>query len=1072
MKRIALLSFGLLAVVATAFFVRRSGSGAPQPSVAPALAATEPLTRTVEAVEDSASHAARVVDDAPRIDARRRGDGPPLSGAVMTGAGLPIPGALVSWTKLPDLVVEEELVWSEVDWLTVGRHTLVTRADEEGQFAFDTLAEGPFGYGSALWITHPEYVPSVVRIGRDEISWPRWESCVLKPAEPIRVRVLDGAGQPVHLADVELFALVEHGVRGAEAARNPGRRVFRRLERSNIDGIATLPRLNGRVALRARGPNAVTAAWEGTPSGEIDLVLQPSFQASGRVVGDVRGKADFLGPARVVYGVVDAEGSFAPLGAASVRGDGAWGAVDVLADAGTTYCFRLQGSNLLVRERRLSSPGAGRSVSIDFEGEAGVRLYFMAMNEGQEALMGGEALVSWEEGGETRSSSGRARPDGVIPVFGCRPGMVTALVRAPGYGVGFFGPQSVPLPEERTQAVILTKAASLTGRCTYRGSPMQSFSIHVWRGDWPKEQQRYDFHGRLDGSFEIAEVPANNLSVVATAAGVGQSARARLTIQSDHTDHVELELSETVTGVGQIVDHASGAALPDAQVLAFVTAGEARVTASGSRARSDARGWFDIDGLCVGSVVVEASAPGHAPITRVVTGVRGEVLDLGTFSLPRSKTLEVRLVSDGPVDGRGYVVRGDGIKPTAFAENGIALVEGLGPGSTELQIGSLDGGTTYVVFLLQADEEWRLDIPVQTKRTLRVLVASPAEDLPREPWVMLRYSHAEGMRLAVQMRQYRLLASNGVLETSDVPDTEIHATLLGDGPEPLAQVSGAFSGRDELELELVIGEGMRRYRVVDPSGLGVENATLSVAPEGSPGMMATATTDSKGEVLLLVLPPGSVFAQINHGTLGNQIGIPVRPSSDAAERLDLVFHAPYSLEVVLSDQGAPAAGLTCYLADPWLNANSGVPILHTDTGGRVAWQRLGPGPYRFQAHHADWFPVFVEAFPEHNEPIEIEVRRRGELVIESFDRGTAVRLPGVPLSVRPIDPPGDLATWASKTWIELPARGLVTDSQGRLVLPGLARGTYEWSVPSVDGSQQMGLVEVLAGETVRVEVQI
>lgn len=310
-------------------------------------------------------------------------------------------------------------------------------------------------------------------------------------------------------------------------------------------------------------------------------------------------------------------------------------------------------------------------------------------------------------------------------------------------------------------------------------------------------------------------------------------------------------LADAVVVVGGYVEDGSSVSMPDGT--------EARA-AAGQRVRSDAEGWFEVDGLRVGDVPVRARGGDFAPW-------RGSVaIDVG-----RRSPLEIRLTRGGRITG---VVRNDAGEPVARAavklgqianfesahrwtalDGTFEIVGAIGGeatievehdklGSASMPVTVVEGATQHV--------ELRLD----RGRTLRVRIGGNIAD-----WVGGRVqAQPDSMAKAAYFNSLQV-GADGVVEFAQCPETPLKLELFapGDFMFPRATLQGVLAQSGEVWLHpdpAKVGFVRLKGRIVDVDGKPVGSARIMPSTEGYPMSPIESCDSATGGFELGAYAPG------------------------------------------------------------------------------------------------------------------------------------------------------------------------------------------------------------------------
>lgn len=268
-----------------------------------------------------------------------------------------------------------------------------------------------------------------------------------------------------------------------------------------------------------------------------------------------------------------------------------------------------------------------------------------------------------------------AADDGSFGLDGLGAGTYRVEARARGYAPGTSSDVTVGTDAAGETSIVLARAATLRGRVAYAdGRPAPGAIVRAFL-----TSSTVTTHTRDDGSFELAELPREEVYVLAEARDASCWAVAADLTGGAATVNLRLDLDGAISGV--VVDSA-GDPIESAQVeLALVRTG-ARFVRSDA---TDGAGAFRFTGLPDGAFEITASRPGVAPAPRDVP-VRAGVGDAVRIVLraPGSLAADVEFRDGGTpslVSAR-LSARGDARTFT----DGRIRIGALAPGTYELRL--------------------------------------------------------------------------------------------------------------------------------------------------------------------------------------------------------------------------------------------------------------------------------------------------------------------------------------------------------------------------------------------------
>jgi hypothetical protein len=415
--------------------------------------------------------------------------------------------------------------------------------------------------------------------------------------------------------------------------------------------------------------------------------------------------------------------------------------------------------------------------------------------------------------------------------------------------------------------------------------------------------------------------------------------------------------------------------------------------------------------------------------------------------------LIVQLVSGIEVDFTRFLCTADGAETwpeKRFEPSGRLIFDNVSPGRYALIVLDEEGNSFRENIVLTPQEEWEIEIPVAGHHRVRVEVL--ADTIPAEGAyvaITLPNPKRKGVRVT------RTLAGQRLIEVSSPHLGEVRAELISSRES--VSVSGTIQEGDEL-LELVLDPAAaeQRFRVVDLRGQSVSHAALRLIPwDGTPPGW-NAFLDEHGECAMKPFLPGQYRAYLEHTELGYHFGIPVEVPRLSNDPIEIVFAADREIELQIRDGSVPLPSVSCLLIEE--RGFARLPVASSDESGVLRWKAVGPGRFTAQIRQAGYWPTDanVEALPA-GQPTEVQVRRLGDLDV-TVDRVSGTSAAGLRVELESVEFGDSVATWIADGRVSSSSGSMVTDSQGRLSLTGLPRGTYRWAAGG-----ESGLVEVLAG---------
>jgi hypothetical protein len=286
--------------------------------------------------------------------------------------------------------------------------------------------------------------------------------------------------------------------------------------------------------------------------------------------------------------------------------------------------------------------------------------------------------------------------------------------------------------------------------------------------------------------------------------------------------------------------------------------------------------------------------------------------------------------------------------------------------------------------------------------------------------------------------------------------------ILDDG-RPIAGAAVELESEEELVLRIAVGEGSRRFRVVDAGGTPLPSTFVRFAIDGDETAGLGGTTDAAGLLECGGLPETGVTAHLRHAVAGTASHVPVAAPVDPTEVVDLRLEADSRWAAALRDSEGPVAGVSCRLRLEGSTVQVGRESLSNESGS-IAWEGVAQGNYDFVARHPGYWPVALTLPDSGGVAHTIEMHRLGNLDVRVHSAsGTPV--PGVPVSIESDEFGAAVSDWSAQDRVHATPPDLVTDATGRVVVQGLPQGAYRWRVARPSAQDLGGEVTVSADGT-------
>jgi hypothetical protein len=878
----------------------------------------------------------------------------------------------------------------------------------------------------------------------------------LSSRTPLDVHVVDGAEQSVEGAVVQQLGLAPKDLQ-EDAAIVRAHRLFRRVWTTDVSGRLLVAPTRGKQSLLASQDELESAPWFGTDpqSTNVQLQLAPCFTLRGSV-RVTSGAADAT-PVYLDVATLKEDGQYWRLHQSRVIG-AAFGPIRLPVIATPKYVFDLSGGGLVFQTVERATPTAGEVVEISFETARGFALPARVLSDTGGPIAGARVFVLFYYNEAWRGSEAMTGADGIGTATGIAAGQIYVEATAKAYITKRIGPLLLDREPELPVEVSLEPAGRVAGRVTASGHPVATFTIEYWRGN-PLGRLSQFFYDRVDGEFELDDVPTGAVILVASAAGHAQSAPVELKVTTDETIRTEIALPAGVPGRGRVVDVVTSEPIANAHVELFTNVGDQALSVIGLPVSVNPDGTFELGPCAPGVVRYFASAPGYARRSCSALAKAGGDVDLGVIALARRQPLAVRLVAAEVRDFSGYVLDlfgQEAVTPVRFDSSGWARMESVAPGRWEVRIVEPGGGQTRFWTSLRSGSEWTIDVPIGWERSLRVVIV-PAGDrgLHEAGTVWVEY-----LLPGVEKREVRLARS---FEPAD-PRVEFpsiaadRVTVHGLCPSRALFYREITLQPGENVLRVTLDDAATAVRVVDNELQPVSGVLVTVlAPARGLGARIGATTDSDGIAMFPKLEPGVWTIGLEHPGLGAVIGSDVQVAGRTGELIEVQFEPTHAVRVRLADGTDAVAGAEIMVFDP--RHVYGLFAKTTNSEGEAVQGPVGAGHYLVDIDHPGCWGTTAKVDARADDGwTEVQVRRLGSLELEVRNAGN-VAIAGASVGLESIEFGTDVGSWISEGRVSA-SHGLATDERGVLRVDGLPRGFYRWSIAIPNAAPLAGTVEV------------
>ncbi len=952
--------------------------------------------------------------------------------------------------------------------------TLATTTDAQGWFRFGENLPANRESPSVVWVTAPDHVAAAELVRRDSAH----VEALLPRGRSRQVRVVDSLGRPVAGAEVEQF-----GAAASEDDRQlpqgwAAARSFLRLTTTNSDGLVE-PALSPapmREGLQARSVGSVSVPWYETQDADdqaIILRLGDGFNCGGRVrTDDPTLRLDELvircRGIKGVYGLSFAESRVAP--------DGAWGPLAVPWESGRTWSLRLSGDEIATEEVSLGTLNPGEYVQREFLALRGMTVAVKAQDPEQKPLAGAEVSLMWNNAGDEQIWLAEITgEDGTAHIRGARPGFVRLSAGAPGHSKLTLDWMEIQPPPQEVFVITLERASPIVGRVSYETEAVKDFSIVWWTDELQSGAgaQNTDFREREDGQFELEQVPARTIWLMASAEGYSRSPYVR----SEHFEggrrEVLLELSDAGRARGQVVDSTTAEPVSTARVQLWMNRGPDYVWPRASDVTVDPEGRFELEALAPGDNRFVVEADGYARYLGIAFGRPPHLIDVGRIPLHRHQPLTVVLVAEDPFDPAIYTATIVGTAhegPLRFTPSRTAIFESCSPGWTRIQVEGPNGWERRQTVELLPGRDWIVEIPISQGGQLEVIVeAVSALELPEGLWatVFPPRSRAASFPCLEALTHCRIGADGrAVFQGIPVGPVAVH---VWDEQGTTAATAVGRQETDDSTIVVALQERSHSFLVLDTEGNPIAEADVHLAPiDGSVCWNDFAQTDTQGLATIYGLPFDRFLAGARHPDHGMLFGEVIDLGRDASPTI-LRLDADAAIHAILREGSNPSSGIGVTLM-----GSMGAYIighLASDPEGHLDWPDLSSGTYDLRVSHPGFWPRTVSvSTAKPSEPVIVQIYRMGDLEL-NLKSSKGVPIEGQSIELRHVELAQSPLDWSALGLQNPPISALTSDSQGRVRIEDIPLGIYRWSVKSTTGATLEGDLELLA-EMAAIEIKL
>jgi hypothetical protein len=1024
---------------------------------------------------DNQSDVARAPEPKPATPESQRA---PAAGAsvriqsrIVSTQDVPVAAARILWIPLPEDAASIAQSWPECDWKTIDSESLSATSDDEGRFEIDLPRAVLAERRSVLWLLHPAHMARSILFAppAGPTKTPSIPGTIeLGDAKRLIARVLGPDRKPVVGAMVfEQFDFDTIDTQPRDPRELDARRVLRSMFTSDGEGRTSLFPIPGRNRVYATWNDLRSSPRSGRGSEDIVLQLQPGFTASGRVFPR---SADAVPPGTSVRCLLATWSDTVSLDRSLVRADGSWGplAIPIVGVGG--YVFQLEGDEVAQERNTIPTPGPGAHIRVDFHPQTGLALEVRVMDEKNEPIPGADVSVYWNVDQVFQERVAKTDDSGLAKLRGCRPGVVWARARAPGFVPGLVPKIDASAPLEQPVLIRLSLGGRITGHCLHDGRAVADFTVLYFQGV-PQNLHRIRVQDSTDGAFESDEVELGAVTFLATSEEFPQSDPVVVHVEAGRTAEVVVSVKDPLPGRGIVVDALTQEPITSATVQAQVMYDGWMMKPWKEPVRVDARGEFELRAFGADVNFIQVAAPGYAPRKVRSVSKAEQGVEFGIIGLSSTRNLEVQLVSDQPEEFGHYraeLQQEAFVDPRPFPPNGRLRFQSLPPGPYQLRVVFPDTSACFQSFDLLPGTDLRIEVPVRGHGLDVTFDPEPGVEIPHWAYLNVNFTGKSGDSIVQYfgltdlqpVHVHRVEGSSATLEVEDMQGNF------------LAVKNVPIDSAESQTVEVPITRGRTSFRVVGADRQAIPGAQMTLSgPEGNAAWSLPLETDAKGECSVASFGPEQVFVELYHPSIG------VAPSrlydlrAIGSSPIDLVLAPDAPLALQLMERAVPASGVEVFVTDS-RGVASGLGVLSSNANGIVAGPRIGTGEYRVEIRQPGyWRESHLVELPRGESPPTVQVRRLGSLQLSVHD---AYDQPASGISIDLYS--NEMSVWAS-IWVQSgavsqPTNDSRSDTQGMIRWDGLPDGPYRWRALSKDGAEVQGEVMVPANDTARLTITV
>jgi len=924
---------------------------------------------------------------------------------------------------------------------------------------------GPGGFWLSL--EHPDYEAKV-------LSWPPADGSqltreiMLSAAAGASIRVVTRDGRPVPGAKVHVvFDCSAEDLGGEWAARTLERALYLARYQTDAGGAAVVVPLGEVARVVASLGDESSQPWVGKLVGEHRIVLGPTFQLSGSVLG-----RSVQRPGNVRW-AVDLSGRQVLQSRIPVRRDGSFGPVVLpLVDA-AVYHFHLEVEGSAVDQAVRPAPRPGEHVEIRFEHEDALAVSVLVTDEAGAPLPMATVTGNWLIDDKWCKVERLTDAAGLAHFRNGRASEFWGRARRPGYQSVLL-PNSIDLVAHAPSAPIviaLPKAGRLTGRCLVNGQPLSDFLIQFWSGDFNK-YNTVIVRGSSTGEFETDEAPLGIVEILAFSEHHPNPPSKTVTVSEGNPARAEFVFEAAITGQGRVFDAVTLAPVAGALVQPWNSVEVGVLSPRGLPTRTDSDGSFTIGTLGSEFNYFEVVAEGYAIETRMVRGVPGKVLDIQPIGLLRSQTLRLELSGTPGFDFTDYMACAQVVDQTPrvrCAADGVFEFANMEPGLVTVNVWTPNEHVRHTHHtMLVPGHEWVVRLPVERRHLEVVVHRAQGVELPPGSRVYATPAAAENEG---REDSYPIYPDSPV-DVKIVDVGRLGLVVVNEKREPLGATEVEITETGPQRVELHLKSDAREVRVVDRNREPVVDAMVFVATQRSiSNVEMRYRTDAEGRCWIRNLDVAQPWILAYDGVHGVSASRPLSSFGDGQVPIVIELHADDWVCVRVQERGRVVPGLRMSLQDP-AGFACGLGTMPSDADGLVSWGPTSEGDYVVKMREFGWWPTSMNVRTgSADAPHVLQVRRLGSLAIEAkTGLGTAAR--GVPIGLRSVEFGAEVVDWIAERKVDAPVGGLITGEDGRLRIDGLPNGEYRWSAVDSEGRPIEGVALVPSAGVGSCEIRV